>query len=310
MSERRVLVTGGTGTVGSAVVDSLAERGDVAVRAGTRDPAAARERFVSDPSFNDDVEFVRFDFEKPETWSRAFEGVSGLFLVLPPRGSADRVLDAAAAAVRVGVSRLVYLSVLGVERNPVVPHWRIERGLRGLDAAYTFLRASFFMQNFAEVHRRDIAERNEVFVPAGNGETSFVDARDVGEVGAKALTEAGHANRAYDVTGPAALDYDEVAGVFADVLGRPISYPNPSLLRFVRRAYARGRSLPFVLVMAGIYTTARLGLAGRVSDDARRVLGRPPRSLRTFVTDYRERFEPPDSSATDADPRSKVSGDR
>lgn len=104
MSERRVLVTGGTGTVGSAVIDSLAERGDVAVRAGTRDPAAARERFVIDPSFNGDVEFVRFDFKKPETWGRAFEGVSGLFLVPPPGGSADRVLGRPPRSLRTFVA--------------------------------------------------------------------------------------------------------------------------------------------------------------------------------------------------------------
>jgi uncharacterized protein YbjT (DUF2867 family) len=111
-------------------------------------------------------------------------------------------------------------------------------------------------------------------------------------VGARALAEAGHANRAYDLTGPAALDYHDVARVFAEELDRPITYPNPSMLRFARRTRARGLPLAFVLVMLGIYTTARLGLAGRVSDDVARVLDRPPRSVREFVTDYRERFEP------------------
>jgi uncharacterized protein YbjT (DUF2867 family) len=304
MTETRVLVTGATGTVGSAVIEALRGRNDVLVRAGVRDVAAVRERFEGDRDTDetgerpdesvrsDDLEYVRFDFERPETWGRAFEGTDRLFLVLPPGVPSDRVLDAAAAAVRVGTEHLVYLSVLGVERNPLVPHWRIERGLRALEVTYTFLRASFFMQNFAEVHSRDILERDEVFVPAGEGETSFVDARDVGAVGARALAEAGHANRAYDLTGPAALDYHDVARVFAEELDRPITYPNPSMLRFARRTRARGLPLAFVLVMLGIYTTARLGLAGRVSDDVARVLDRPPRSVREFVADYRERFEP------------------
>ena len=51
--------------------------------------------------------------------------------------------------------------------------------------------------------------------------------------------------------------------------------------------------------MLGIYTTARLGLAGRVSDDVARVLDRPPRSFRAFVADYRERFEPGSMAAGD-----------
>jgi len=304
MTETRVLVTGATGTVGSAVVEALADREGVLVRAGVRDVAAARERFgggsgtgetderTGESPFSEGIEYVRLDFERPETWGSAFEGIDRLFLVLPPGVPSDRVLDAAAAAVRVGVDHLVYLSVLGVERNPLIPHWRIERGLRALDVTYTFLRASFFMQNFLEVHRRDIIECDEVFVPAGEGKTSFVDARDVGAVGARALLEPGHANRAYDLTGPAALDYYDVARILAAELDRPITYPNPSMLRFARRRRARGESLGFVLLMLGIYTTARLGLAGRVSDDVARVLDRPPRSFRAFVADYRERFEP------------------
>jgi uncharacterized protein YbjT (DUF2867 family) len=325
MTDTRVLITGATGTVGSAVVDSLSERDGVGIRVGVRDVAAARERFEGDEggregerneageesgggpgadgadeqgsessgsSSDSGIEYARFDFERPETWGTAFEEVDRLFMMLPPGVSPDRVLDAAAAAIRVGAEHVVYLSALGVERNPLIPHWRVERGLRSLEATYTFLRASFFMQNLAEVHRRDIVERDEVFVPAGRGETSFVDAHDIGAVGATALVEPGHANRAYDVTGPAALDYEDVAGVFADVLDRPITYPNPSYLRFARRMRARGHPLPFVILMLGIYTIARAGLAGRVSDDVARVLDRPPRSLREFVEDYREFFEP------------------
>ncbi|QSG09821.1 NAD(P)H-binding protein [Halapricum desulfuricans] len=89
-----VLVTGATGTVGSRVVERLADR-DAAVRAATRDP---------DRPFRDGVEAVAFDFEKPETWGVAFEGVDSMFLVRPlaiarvgdsilPAIDAGRVLD-------------------------------------------------------------------------------------------------------------------------------------------------------------------------------------------------------------------------
>jgi len=72
------------------------------------------------------------------------------------------------------------------------------------------------MQNFLEEHRGEVRD-GVLFVPAGDGKTSFVDARDVAEVAAAALTEPGHGGRAYDVTGPEALTYDEVAAVFSDV---------------------------------------------------------------------------------------------
>lgn len=296
--DNSVLVTGATGTVGTTLTELLVER-DSSVRIATRTPASAA----------DEPESVRFDFEKPETWGRAFEGFDELFLLLPPGGDVARVTDAVDAAIRVGVDHVVYLSVLGANRNPLLPHRRIERHLESSDATYTFLRASFFMQNLAEVHAVDVREHDELFVPAGEGRTSFVDARDVAAVAAAALTEPGHENQTYDLTGTEALTYDETAQVFSDVLGRKITYPNPSPFRFARRMYARGESLGFVVVMLGIYTVARLGFSGRVTDDVERVLGRPPISLSKFVDDYREVWDPSVSSASSPESASESETD-
>jgi hypothetical protein len=76
------------------------------------------------------------------------------------------------------------------------------------------------------------------------------------------------------------------------VLERPITYPNPSLLEFAVRMRRRGNPTGFVLLMCGIYTTARLGLAGRVTEASRRILGRPPRDVRSFVEDHADEFRP------------------
>jgi uncharacterized protein YbjT (DUF2867 family) len=287
----RILVTGATGTVGRHVVTSLVDEDitdeNVTVRAGVRDIARARERF------GDEIEYAEFDFQRPETWGAAFDGIDALFLIRPPTiGRVKRhITPAIDAAARVGVEHVVFLSVLGAERNPILPHRRIEAHLRDADVSHTFLRASFFMQNLAEVHREAIAERDEIFVPAGNGKTSFVDARDIGAVAAVALTEPDHENRAYDITGPAAFDYATVAEIFSDVLGRPIGYANPSIPAFVRRLRAEGQPLAFVLVMVGIYTIARLGFAGRVSRDIEALIGREPIPLERFVADYADAFE-------------------
>ena len=274
-----ILVTGATGTVGSDVVDALAETG-TPFRAGVRDPAA-RE-------WPDDCEPVVFDFERPETWGFAFEGVDTLFLLRPPSVQRERILDAVDAAVRTGVDHVTYLSVLGAEKNPLLPHRRIERHLEASDATYTFLRASYFMQNLSEIHAPEIRQHDEVFVPAGAGAVSFVDTRDVGAVAAATMTEDGHENRAYDLTGPAALDFEAVADVFSDVLDRRVVYADPSPITFVRRMHARGVSLRFAILMLGIYAPARFGRAARVTDDVERLLGRSPTSLVTFVDDHRD----------------------
>lgn len=278
-----ILVTGATGTVGRHVVAALSDR-DVAIRTGVRDLETVSNELA------DTGTVVEFDFTKPETWGEALADVDGVFLLRPPVVDTSDIGSFVGAADRVGVDRIAYLSTLGAEKNVLVPHHRIEKRIMATDIEYTLLRASFFMQNLLEVHRPDIVEHDEIFVPAGNGKTSFVDARDIGEAAAIVLTESGHANRAYDLTGPEALDYQEVATVFSDVLNRPITYPNPSLLAFTRRMRRRGKPLGFIALMCGIYTTARLGLAARVTEDSRRLLGRRPRGMWEFVEDHADDF--------------------
>jgi len=274
-----ILVTGATGTVGQHVVAALSDR-DVIIKIGVRDPKTVSSEIA------DAGELIEFDFTKPETWGRTLTDVDGIFLVRPPVVDKSDIGSFVEAADRVGVARIAYLSTLGAEKNVLIPHHWIEDRITATDMEYTLLRASFFMQNLLEVHRADIVEHGEIFVPAGDGKTSFVDA----QAAAIVLTDSGHANRAYDLTGPEALDYEEVAAVFSDVLNRSLRYPNPSLLAFGRRMRRRGKPLGFIALMCGIYTTARLGLAARVTDDSRKLLGRRPRGMRAFVEDHADDF--------------------
>ncbi|MFW6382988.1 MAG: NAD(P)H-binding protein [Haloferacaceae archaeon] len=276
-------MTGATGTVGEPLVRRLLGDG-AAVRVATRDPRSARD------AFGDDPEYVDFDLNRPETWGAALDGADRLFLLFPPGSGVGGVTEFVDAAERVGVDHAVFLSILGAEKLPVLPHRRIERHLARTDMSHTFLRASWFAQNLSEIHRREIVDRDEIYVPAGDGVLSVTDARDVAAVAATALTESGHEDRAYDLTGPAALDFHEVAAVFSDVLDRPIEYADPSRLTFARHMYRRGFSPGFVAFMIVEYSVVRLGFSGRTTDDVETVLGRPPRTVRQFAEDYADEF--------------------
>ena len=278
-----ILVIGATGTVGRHVAQGLADRGADAI-AATRHPGEAADDLP--------LPTVRFDFEDPSTYD-IFQAVTKVFLVRPPAIAKvwRSIFPALDAAERRGLTHVVFLSLLGAAQNPLVPHRWIEWKLLRSGMDRTFLRPSFFMQNLAMTHRADIRDRDVIFVPADQGRTSFIDARDVAAVGVRALTEDGHRNTAYALTGDEALSYVEVADRFSEVLGREIRYANPSVLAFIRHMRQQGHPWPFVLMMTGIYLTARFGLAATVTDDLEEVLGRPPTSMRTFVHDYRSCWE-------------------
>lgn len=278
--QRYFLVTGATGNVGSAVIQALARRG-VSAYAAVREPRSGLRAAQ-----------VIFDFKRPETYGPALEGVDKLFLMRPPdlTDVARYVFPVIDEAKKRGVSQIVFLSLLGAQRMPFVPHRKVELYLERSGIPYTFLRASFFMQNLSTTHAREIRDQHLIDVPAGDGKTSFVDVEDLADVAALALIESGHAGQAYDLTGSEALDYHEVAALLTRELGRPIAYCAPGLVGFLARRVRSGLPFGFALVMGAIYTTARMGKAALVTSDLERLLGRSPRTLEDFLEKERDKW--------------------
>ena len=101
-----------------------------------------------------------------------------------------------------------------------------------------------------------------------------------------------HQNAAYDLTGDEALTYGDAARILSEELGRPIGYSHPGILKFALEERARGVSWPFIAVMVGIYSLAKLGRAGRVTPTTRELLKRPATTLRQFIHDYKVLWMP------------------
>lgn len=280
--KKPVLVTGALGNVGAEIIQQLqAEKNPV--RAADLRVEKIRERFGAS------VEALPFDFSRPETFAPVFEGVDAMFLMRPPQITDIKkyLFPALEAAQTAGVKHVVFLSLIGIEKSSYVPHYKVEQYLRASHMTWTFLRASFFMQNLNTTHRLEIKEKNEIYVPVGAAKTSFLDVRDIGAVGAVALTQPGHANQAYDLTGPEALDYWQAAEILSQVLGRKITYKNPNPLAFLLKTVKRGTPFTFALVMTGLYTATRFGQANSITGEVERITGRKPFSFRQYVEAYR-----------------------
>lgn len=280
--ESRILVLGALGNVGAELVQALLRRG-LAVRAADRDADRVRERF------GPGVEAVRFDFLDPESFGPAFAGVRRMFLLRPPAiAKVERdMYPAIRAAQAAGVERVAFLSLIGIEENRVVPHYKVEEFLRASGQDYRFLRSSFFMQNLSTTHREEIRLRDEIYVPVGRAKTSFIDVRDIAEAAAVVLTDEGPGRKAYDLTGPESLGYEEVARLFSEVLGRPIRYADPAPAAFFLRQLRSGKGLGFALVTTWLYSGTRGGMADRLSGDLEALIGRKGIAMRQFVEDRR-----------------------
>lgn len=278
-----IFITGATGNVGSVVMQELVKRG-ACVRAGVFNELDAAR-------LPEGTDYVLFDFEDPATFDAALEDADRVFLMRPPHMSDGSAFEPFLSAMKTAeVEQVAFLSLMGVDKNPVVPHHAIEKRLKASGLEWTMVRPAFFMQNLSTTHLRDIVENHEIFVPAGKGKTSFIDVRDIGAVCAAVLDEDGHLGEACEISGPQALSYRECADIMTEVLGREIIYTEPSGRAFAKRMAERGYDKGLITVMRGIYLIAKVGLAGRVTNQTEQLLGRPPRSFREFVESNIELF--------------------
>ena len=290
MTVERILITGASGNVGLETLRALMKhpaKEQFEILAGGRNP---EKLLKSLPVQSDGV--VALDFADATTFNVALTGITRVLLVRPPElADVDRFFKPFIEAMqRAGVQQVVFLSLQGVENNSVTPHHKIEKLIREAGLPFTFLRPSFFMQNLSTTHRDEIRLRSEIFVPAGNGRTSFIDVRDIGAVAALALTSQTNefVNQSYELTGSEALTYTEIAQILTDVLGRKITYRNPSIVRFIWQKW-QNEHLPlgFTMVMVALYTVAKLGKAAGLTHTTEQLLKRPPLTIRQFVDDFR-----------------------
>ena len=292
----KILITTPAGNVGLATLRQLANhpnRPNLMLVAGvlstgkTTSDAVSPSTALSEAIALTDRQ-IPLDFARPDTFAKALTGVSRVLLVRPPAlADVNRYFRPFIEAMqRAEVQQVVFLSLQGVENNTVTPHHKIEKLIREAGLGYTMLRPSFFMQNLSTTHRAEIRDRSEIFVPAGHGRTSFVDVRDLAEVAAQALATGQHLNTALELTGPEASTYTEIASILTDVLGRTITYRNPSVLRFLwQKVIVEKQKLGFVLVMVALYTVAKLGKAGGLTNTLAGLLNREPTPFRQFAED-------------------------
>ncbi len=286
-----ILVMGATGTVGSAVVKQLAQAADDA-----RVRVATHRRKSGEEAKEHNFEEVELDFARPETVAAALEGVDKLFLLTPVMlDAASVVASIAEAAKRAGVKRIVRLSAIGADPRGQLTlgrwHGEAEEVIKSSGVPYVMLRPTSFMQNFVNFFAPAIKAQNAFYAPAGDGRVSLVDARDVAAVAVAALTQDRHEGQAYELTGPEALSYHDVAERLSRATGKQINYVNVSEDDARKGMAAMGIPAWFIEPFLELYALQRAGYAAGISPAVAEVTGREPITFAQFAADYADAFK-------------------
>jgi uncharacterized protein YbjT (DUF2867 family) len=282
-----ILVTGATGNVGLELVKRLFDR-SLPVRAFVRD--RSRARAIALPG----IELVEGDFSRPETFTRALDGVDQLFLLVPMSADVEhQQRNFVDAAKRVRVKHIVMLSQFGA--NAAAPG-RFERYHAGVEhyilksrIPYTFLRPNLFMQALLNF-RSTIASQGTFYAPAGDARISIIDVRDIASVAVAALTRSEHENQTYELTGPEALTHTEMATEFSEAFGKTVKYvdvPSETMLQTlldlrVPRWQAEG--------VIEDFNQYRRGDAAAITSAVRDITKQPAIRFAQFAADYARQF--------------------
>ncbi|UKD52334.1 SDR family oxidoreductase [Amycolatopsis sp. FU40] len=283
-----ILVTGASGNVGSALVKQL-RAAEVPFRAAYHSAEKAKKAAA------DGIDAVTVEMSDPATVQPALAGVSKVFLLgaMSP-GQTGNESNVVEAAVSAGVSHVVKQSLWRAdeELTPIARlHRPVERMLETSPLSWTFLRANFYLQAFSGNWAGTIRSGNFFASPLIRGPIAFVDAEDVARVAFRSLTEDGHAGKAYALSGPEALTYDEAAAVLSEVLGRPIAYRGMSNEQALSALAEAGMSSFHARALVEVCNTYLDGGAETVTSTVEDVTGQRPRSFREFATAHRHCFE-------------------
>ena len=282
-----ILVVGATGTNGRELTNRLVTMGRQ-VRALVRNPAkAAGTRLPT-------IEFVQGDLDDPTSLDAALRGVERAFIVAPQE---DRFIqwhrNFLEAAKQAGNPHVVRLSALGAgdpDSEILRRHGEADQMLRDSGLPFTILQPNSFYQNTFRL-AETIKQERAFQLPIRNGRLSMVDVRDIATVAAETLTSTGHEGMTYQITGPEAISYYDIAATLSKVLGRPVKYvevpqeaAKVNMLRF-------GMSERMATIMAelyGVFATSRYAFT---TDVVARITGKPPITFEQFARDFAGTFQ-------------------
>ncbi|OXG06076.1 uncharacterized protein YbjT (DUF2867 family) [Flavobacterium araucananum] len=288
MKQTKLLITGATGSVGTQLIKKLINS-DISFRAlvRTKDQGDLMRELPQ-------AEVAVGDLSDTASLMEALKGIEKAFLFTDSEEYSEELqLNFVDAAHRAGVRHIVKVSQLAADSASTVHslrfHALVEYRIVELGLDYTFLRCNMFMQGLI-FFDHFIKYEGRFFGVIGDAAVSVVDIRDIAEIALRVLTEPGHENKTYNITGGEALSHYQMAEVLTRVLGKEISYINLSPEQMRGALTVAGfPEWQTVLLIENFVHYCRVEAAD-VYDTITVITGKPATSYEKFVIDYKMFF--------------------
>ena len=282
-----ILITGASGNVGGAVLRQVLKSGS-----GVRAMIRSKEDNAKVPQ---GPATVIADFADKPSLRRALEGVDAVYLVCSPvRELVELESNMIDACREAGVKHVVQNSAAGAGDFPKsFPSWhrKVEDQLKASGMAHTILRPNGFMQNLIPYFAPSIRAQGAFYQSTGNAKISHIDLRDIAAAAANILrSPSQHAGKIYELNGPEALSYAEVAEKISKATGRRVQYID--IPPDAQRKALLDTRMPDFLVTALLelqdYYAA--GNASKVDGTLESLIHRAPTTMDAFLRENADQF--------------------
>jgi uncharacterized protein YbjT (DUF2867 family) len=235
------------------------------------------------------------DLTDRQSLTTALEGIEKVYLVMAadlrqPEFEGNMI----EAAHRSGVRHIVKLSVMGAsEHSPVLfgrNHAQVERHLRESGIPHTLIRPNFFMQNLLSF-APTIRSEGVLYAPMKDGKVSMIDVRDIAAVAATALTHDGHEGKTYEITGPEAISFEQVAEKLSNAIHRQVRYVDVALETAREALIARGMPDWYAEATVKLLEVLSAGMGAGATSTVQEVTGKAPHTFDDFARDHAEAFK-------------------
>jgi uncharacterized protein YbjT (DUF2867 family) len=237
------------------------------------------------------------DFADRSAMMRALEGVDQVFLVCGPVPQlVDLESKAIEACKAAGVQHLVLNSALGAGVfDASFPRWhnQVEKVLAASGLRHSIIRPNSFMQNIVNYYAPTIRTQGAFYSSMGAARVSFIDTRDIGAFVATLFTSPSHQGATYELNGPEALTYAELAEKVSQVTGTPARYvdiPIPQQRQAMLDQGMPSWQVEALIDLQRYYIEGRGGVVDNVFAD---VVGRQPLRMTQFLREFKSAFIAP-----------------
>jgi uncharacterized protein YbjT (DUF2867 family) len=292
IKSKRILITGATGNIGSEVINQLISNQinkNIEIIAGVRNVEKAKSQFKE---WNNKIQFEYFDFEEKSTFNIFKKNINCVFLLRPPHISDVNVFKVLIEVFQENsVQEIIFLSVQGAKKSELIPHNKIERKIKKSKIDYIFIRPSYFMQNLTTELVNDIKTKKEIILPAGKAKFNWIDVKNIAEVAAKLIYNFDdYRNREIEITGYENKDFQEVATLISEKIGKKVEYRNVNPLKFFLIKRKQKMPIMKIIVMVLLHFLPRFQKEPEISDNYKQITAKRPTSLVEFIEREKQKF--------------------